>query len=71
MDADNFVTVRTYHDSIMGQLVLSALVNAGIRLFESESVNTLPFENEYVIRVYKDDVDEALAIIEESEEAEI
>ncbi len=67
MNTENFVTIRTYHDHIIGDLMINALETAGIRVFKfEESHSMLPTEN-VEIKVHKEDVDMALEIIEEKE----
>ncbi|MBK7809578.1 MAG: hypothetical protein KA270_12775 [Saprospiraceae bacterium] len=67
MNTDNFVTIRTYHDHIVGELMISVLHNAGIRVFRFEEMHSmLPTEN-VEIKVHESDVDAALEIIEAQE----
>lgn len=67
MNTENFVTVRTYHDHIIGELMINALETAGIRVFKFEEAHSmLPTEN-VEIKVHEEDVDFALEIIEERE----
>ncbi len=67
MNTDNFVTIRTYHDHIMGELMIAALHNAGLRVFRfDEGHSMLPTEN-LEIKVHSSDVEAALDIIEAHE----
>jgi hypothetical protein len=68
MNTENFVTIRTYHDQIMGELVLAALENAGINTFPIKDLqNPIPTENHIAIQVHESDVDAALEIVEAHE----
>ena len=70
MNTENFVTIRTYHDQIMGELVLAALENAGINTFPIKDLqNPIPTENHIAIQVHESDVDAALEIVEAHENA--
>ncbi len=67
MNTDKFVTIRTYHDHIIGELMIAALHSAGIETFRfDESHSMLPTEN-IEIKVMEADVDAALEIIEAQE----
>ncbi|MBL0102246.1 MAG: hypothetical protein IPP49_21225 [Saprospiraceae bacterium] len=60
-------TIRTYHDHILGELMISALHSAGIQVFKfEESHSMLPTEN-IEIKVPVTEVDAALEIIEAQE----
>ena len=67
MNTENFVTVRTYHDHIVGELMISALENAGIRVFKFEESNSMLPPDNIEIKVHREDVELALEIIEEKE----
>ncbi|MBK8625694.1 MAG: DUF2007 domain-containing protein [Saprospiraceae bacterium] len=68
MNTDNYITVRTYHDNVLGELVLSALNNAGIKTFRFDETNSMiPTENMFEIKVHASDVEEAIEIIEAQE----
>ncbi len=68
MNTENFVKIREYRDHIIGELMMSALKDAGIQAFKIDEMNTtLPIENEFMIMVHESDVEEALEIIEERE----
>ncbi len=67
MNTENFVTVRTYHDRIVGELMIAALENAGIRVFKFEESNSVLPPDNIEIKVHEEDVDFALEIIEEKE----
>lgn len=67
MLTEKYVTIRTYHDHILGELMVAALHEAGIQTFQIEGIRTiLPNEN-FEIKVHEDDVNDALAIIESKE----
>lgn len=71
MNTENFVKIREYKDHIIGELMMSALKDAGIQAFKIDEMNTtLPIENEFMIMVHESDVEEALEIIEEREGVE-
>jgi len=64
---ENFVTIRSYHDHILADIVMAALHNAGIETFTlDENRGILPFEN-VDIKVHQNDVAAALEIIENQE----
>jgi hypothetical protein len=68
MNTENFVTIRTYHDQIMGDLILAALDNAGINTFPIKDFqNPIPTENHIAIQVHESDVEAALEIVEAHE----
>jgi predicted Fe-Mo cluster-binding NifX family protein len=68
MNTENFVKIREYRDHIIGELMMSALKDAGIQAFKIDEMNTtLPIENEFMIMVHESDVEAALEIIEERE----
>lgn len=68
MNTENFVTIRTYHDQIMGDLILAALDNAGINTFPIKDLqNPMPTENHIAIQVHESDVEAALEIVEAHE----
>jgi hypothetical protein len=68
MNTDNFITVRTYHDNVLGEIILSALNNAGIKTFRfDETHSMIATENSFEIKVHESDVDAALEIIEAQE----
>ncbi len=68
MNTENFVTIRTYHDQIMGDLILAALDNAGINTFPIKDLqNPIPIENHIAIQVHESDVEAALEIVEAHE----
>jgi hypothetical protein len=68
MTTDNYVTVRTYHDHILGEIVISALSNAGIQTFKFDDMNNvITTENHIEIKVHETDVEAALEIIEAQE----
>jgi hypothetical protein len=68
MNTENFVKIREYRDHIIGELMMSALKDAGIQAFKIDEMNTtLPIENEFMIMVHESDVEEALEIIEKRE----
>jgi hypothetical protein len=70
MNTENFVTIRTYHDQIMGELVLAALNQAGIETFPVKDLqNPIPTENHIAIHIHESDVEAALEIIEDQENA--
>lgn len=67
MNDENFVTIRSYHDHIIADIMLASLHSAGIETFVTdESQTMLPIEN-VEIKVKPADVDQALEIIEEQE----
>lgn len=67
MRTENYITIRTYHDHILGELMVAALHEAGIQTFQIEGQRTmLPNEN-FELKVHEDDVEDALAIIESKE----
>ena len=50
MNTDNFITVRTYHDNVLGEIILSALNNAGIKTFRfDETHSMIATENSFEI----------------------
>lgn len=67
MKTENFVTVGTYSDHLMAELIIAALENAGIKTYKfGEQHSMLP--TEYVeIKVHESDVDKAKEIIEAQE----
>jgi len=68
MNTENYVTIRTYHDHIMGEIMISALSNAGIRTFKFDELsNVTAFDDTIEIKVHESDVDAALEIIEARE----
>ena len=68
MNTENYVTVRTYHDHIIGEIMISALNNAGIQTFRFDEINNMiPTENLIEIKVHQSDVDAALEVIEAQE----
>ena len=67
MKSENFITVRTYQDAVVADLIVAALHNAGIQVFRLDETNTrLPGDN-VEIRVLEKDVNKALQIIEAQE----
>ena len=67
MRTENYITSRTYHDHILGELMIAALRDAGIKTFQFEgSRNILP-NDIFEIKVHEDDVDIALEILESKE----
>ena len=63
----NFVTIRSYKDPIIADIMVATLHNAGIdTMVTNESQTMLPLEN-VEIKVKETDVDQALEIIEEQE----
>ena len=63
----NFVTIRSYKDPIIADIMVATLHNAGIdTMVSNESQTMLPLEN-VEIKVKETDVDQALEIIEEQE----
>ncbi|HLO55697.1 MAG TPA: DUF2007 domain-containing protein [Saprospiraceae bacterium] len=67
MNDENFVTIRSYKDPIIADIMVATLHNAGIETFTTnESQTLLPLEN-VEIKVKQSDVDQALEIIEEQE----
>jgi len=67
MLTDTFVTIRNYHDHILGEIIIAALHDAGIQTFKfEESHSMLPTEN-IEIKVHERDVEAALEIIEKKE----
>ncbi|MBK9736246.1 MAG: DUF2007 domain-containing protein [Saprospiraceae bacterium] len=67
MSQGNFVTIRSYHDHIIAEIIIAALHAAGIETFRlDESHTMLPTEN-VEIKVLESDVDAALEIIEKEE----
>ncbi|HMR87058.1 MAG TPA: DUF2007 domain-containing protein [Saprospiraceae bacterium] len=67
MNDENFVTIRSYKDHIVADIMVATLHNAGIETFTTnESQTMLPLEN-VEIKVKQSDVEQALAIIEEQE----
>ncbi len=68
MNPENFVKIREYRDHIIGELMMSALKEAGIQAFKLDEMNTtLPIENEFEIMVHVSDVEAALKVIQERE----
>ncbi|MFZ1749326.1 MAG: hypothetical protein WAU01_04010 [Saprospiraceae bacterium] len=68
METQDFITIRNYHDHIIGEIMLAALHNAGIKTFRfEESRSMLPTEN-IEIKVHQSDVEVALEIIEAQEQ---
>ena len=67
MNDENFVTIRSYKDPSIADIMVATLHNAGIETFTTnESQTLLPLEN-VEIKVKQSDVDQALEIIEEQE----
>jgi Putative prokaryotic signal transducing protein len=67
MNDENLVTIRTYKDHIVADIMVATLHNAGIDTFvTNESQTMLPLEN-VEIKVKESDVEQALEIIEEQE----
>jgi len=67
MNDVNFVTIRSYKDPIIADIMVATLHNAGIdTMVTNESQTMLPLEN-IEIKVKETDVDQALEIIEEQE----
>jgi hypothetical protein len=67
MKSENFITVRTYQDAVVADLIVAALHNADIQVFRLDETHTrLPGDN-VEIRVLEKDVDKALQIIEAQE----
>ncbi len=67
MNDENFVTIRTYKDHIVADIMVATLHNAGIKTFvTNESQTMLPLEN-VEIMVMESDVQQALEIIEKQE----
>ena len=68
MQTENYVTIRTYHDHIMGEIMIAALSNAGIKTFRFDEINNvIPTEDNIDIKVHESDVEAALEIIESQE----
>lgn len=68
MQTENYVTIRTYHDHIMGEIMIAALSNAGIKTFRFDEINNvIPTEDNIEIKVHESDVEAALEIIEAQE----
>jgi len=68
MQTENYVTIRTYHDHIMGEIMIAALSNAGIKTFRFDEINNvIPTEDNIEIKVHESDVEAALEIIESQE----
>lgn len=68
METANYITIRTYHDHIMGEIMISALNNAGIKTFKFDEINNVTaFDDTIEIKVHESDVDAALEIIEAKE----
>lgn len=68
MNTDNYITVRTYHDNVLGEIILASLNNAGIKTFRFDETNSMiPTENAFEIKVHESDVNAALEIIEAQE----
>ena len=68
MNTDNYITVRTYHDNVLGEIILASLNNAGIKTFRfDETKSMIPTENAFEITVHESDVNAALEIIEAQE----
>ncbi|MBK8052846.1 MAG: DUF2007 domain-containing protein [Saprospiraceae bacterium] len=67
MRTENYITIRTYHDRIVGELMVTALHEAGIQTFQFEGHRTILPNDIFEIKVHEDDVDDALAIIENKE----
>lgn len=64
MNTDNYITVRTYHDNVLGEIIFAALNNAGIKTFRFDETNSMiPTENSFEIKVHESDVEAALEII--------
>ena len=64
MQTENYVTIRTYHDHIMGEIMIAALSNAGIKIFIFDEINNvIPTEDNIEIKVHESDVEAALEII--------
>lgn len=69
MNTDNYITIRTYHDNVIGEIILSALNNAGIKSFRFDETNSMiPTQNSFEIKVHEKDVEAALEIIEAQED---
>ncbi len=67
MKSENFITVRTYQDAVVADLIVAALHNADIQVFRLDETNTrLPGDN-VEIRVLEKDVNKALQIIKAQE----
>ncbi len=67
MKDENFVTVRTYKDHIIADIMVATLHNAGIETFvTNESQTLLPLEN-VEIKVMESDAERAIEIIEQQE----
>ncbi|MBC7884356.1 MAG: DUF2007 domain-containing protein [Saprospiraceae bacterium] len=67
MSLDNYVTIRTYHDHILADIIMAALHDAGIHIFRmDDSLTVLPHEM-VEIKVHESDVEAALEIIEYQE----
>ena len=67
MRTENYITIRTYHDHILGELMVASLHEAGIQTFQFEGHRTILPNDIFEIKVHEDDVDDALAIIERKE----
>lgn len=68
MNTENFVTIRTYHDHIIAEIMIAALNNAGIKVFGNEDSSIiLPTDNIIEIKVHESDTESALEIIEAQE----
>jgi hypothetical protein len=67
MRTENYVTIRTYHDHILGELMVSALRDAGIQTFQFEGHRNILPNDIFELKVHEDDVDDALEIIENKE----
>ncbi len=64
MQTENFISVATYSDHLMAELIIAALENEGINTYKfGEQHSMLP--TEYVeIKVHESDVEKAKEIIE-------
>jgi nitrogen regulatory protein PII-like uncharacterized protein len=67
MSTDKYITIRTYHDHILGELMVSALHEAGIQTFQFEGHRSILPDDIFEIKVHEDDVEDALDIIENKE----
>lgn len=67
MRTENYITIRTYHDHIVGELMVAALHEAGIQTFRFEGHRTILPNDAFEIKVHEDEVEDALAIIESKE----
>ncbi len=67
MRTENYITIRTYHDHILGELMVAALHEARIQTFQFEGKRSILPNDSFEIKVHEDDVDDALEIIESKE----